>query len=344
MEKTKSFLTFEEMEGLYANRPKRKFLWNGIKENSFGLIFGPAKSGKTILCENLALSIAAGETDYLGYTISGGARKVLFVSLEEFWEDRFERNLKQVSELKEEKQLLIKENFFYQEISFKDKITESEDWRNLRNLIIDTEAKVVFIDSITRMNYAKLEDGAVAEKIMQNLRNICHECGITLIVVHHTRKLGEEPITMDSLKGSSVFAQESDFAIAVRNTSKNHRYMKNIFFRYSSCNDELVKEIEIDDTIWLNSINECEEDDILRRTDRRRSEDKRNMIIDYFDSQTTTAFNSKDIVDYFTGTFSIKQRQVKSYLSNLVQEEKILSPSRGVYTSVHYNKNLDERN
>ncbi len=338
-EKSKKSLNFNELRNIRANQPKRKFLWNGIKEKSFGLVFGPAKSGKTILCENLAISVAIGSKEYLGYSISEGPKKVLFVGLEEYWEDRFDRNLKQINALNEEETKLFEQNFFYPPIDFKDKIVTSEDWNNLKELILETEAEVIFIDSITRMNYGKLEDGAVAEKIMQNLRRLCHECGVTIIAIHHTRKLNDEPITMDSLKGSSAFAQECDFAIGVRNTNKNHKYLKNIVFRYASCNDEFVKEIEMDDDIWLNVINESDEDEILRRTDRRRTDNKRDLISKYINENSSLTYKTTDLINRFTLSLSIKPRQVQTYLSDLVNENKVRSPKRGIYTSINYSDN-----
>lgn len=335
----KKHSSFKELAVQYETLPERKFLWNGIQENSFGLVFGPAKSGKTILCENLAINIATGSKEYLGYPLSGEPKKVLFVGLEEFWASRFERNSKQIDVLNEEKRLLFQDNFFYQSPEFQHKIVSNEDWEDLKELIIETEAEVVFIDSITRMNHGKLEESKVAEKIMQTLRKICHECGVTIIAIHHTRKLNDEPITMDSLKGSSAFAQESDFAIGVRNTNKNHRYLKNIFFRYSSCDDELVKEITMDDDIWLNVINESDEDEVLIRTDRRRADNKRDLISTYINENTSLTYKTADLIDRFTVSLSIKPRQVKTYLSDLVNENKVLNPKRGFYTSIDYSNN-----
>ena len=62
----KVFLTFSEMLTNFENSPKEKFLFSGIKEKSFGLVFGPSKSGKTIFCENLAMKLAIGASEFFG--------------------------------------------------------------------------------------------------------------------------------------------------------------------------------------------------------------------------------------------------------------------------------------
>lgn len=333
----KGFISFKEMMVEYEKRPKVNFLWNGIREKSFGLIFGPSKSGKTIFCENLAMSIAAGKREFMGEKLPEKPKKVLFVGLEEFWENRVERNVKQLIALNDEERSLIDDNYLYQSVDFSKYIHNKSEWLKLGETIKASEAEVVFIDSITRMNHGSLEDSKTAEEIMQRLRGICYELGVTLIAIHHTPKMYDRPITMDSIKGSSVFAQESDFAIAVNKTVKNHTYIKNIFFRYSACDDELVKEFEINDDVWIEHIGDGYEDEILLRSDRRRRESKRTKIIDYLDENSSITYSTKDLVNYFKTELNIQGRQIQGYLSDLVQENKIMNPKHGFYMSINYN-------
>jgi len=74
------------MKSELEKRPKVEYLWGGIKEKSFGLVFGPSKSGKTIFSENLAMSLAVGRDSFFGKKLSGKPKKVFFIGLEEFWE------------------------------------------------------------------------------------------------------------------------------------------------------------------------------------------------------------------------------------------------------------------
>src|SRR5690606_25483418 len=129
--------------------------------------------------------------------------------------------------LDDEEKLLLNQNYLYQPFEFTHFIKNQEHWESLKDLIQDSEASIVFIDSITRMNHGKLENSDTVETIMQNLRDIAYGSKVTLVCIHHTPKIGDVEITMDSMKGSSTFSQESDFAIAIRKTSKGYRYMKN---------------------------------------------------------------------------------------------------------------------
>lgn len=329
-----SFLTFKEMLEARKNMKKPKFLWSGIIEGSFGLVFGPSKSGKTIFCENLAMHLACGSPEFFGNALDGSPKKVLFVGLEEFWENRIERNSKQYDVLCDVQKALIEDNYMFQPLDFTSKIINDNDWISLEKMISDSKAEVVFIDSITRMNPGKLENSNDAEKVMQKLREICYKTGVTLICIHHTPKMGDKVIDMDCIKGSSVFAQESDFAIAVTQTPKKIRYVKNVFFRYAADDDETVKEFNIDSSTWLNFLKDVEEMELINSKDRRRSDDKRDKIVEYLDQNACTTYETKDLVYELTSTLSIKDRQVKTYLSELVSSKLICSPSMGHYVSI----------
>jgi RecA-family ATPase len=329
-------LKFSQARELYKTMPPKKMLWSGVVEKSFGLVFGPSKTGKTIFCENLAMSIAVGRESYFDYPLDGVPKKVLFISLEESFRNRLGRNFKQFEALNEEEQTLMGENYDIQELDFPQFIVTKENWESLHLLIENSGAEVVFIDSITRMNHGKLEDGKTAEEIMSRLRIISQDLDVTLFAIHHTPKLYGSPITMDSIKGSAVFAQESDFAIGVNRTDAKHRYIKNVFFRYENDDDEFVKEFAINQDAWLEQSDDVEEVEILRRTDRRRAEDKRDVVKTFFDSNPNVLYSATEAVEVLMPIVGVKERQIKSYLSELSSAKKIKSSERGYYSSVNY--------
>ncbi len=325
------------MLALYEKEPKTNYLWSGVKDKSFGLIFGPSKSGKTIFCENLAMHLAAGKSNYFGYKLDGNPKRVLFVGLEEFWKNRAERNRKQLYSYDEKDRGLISENYISQAIDFDRLIVNNDQWKKLLDLVKSSKAEIVFIDSITRMSPGKLEDSKNAEIVMQQLRNLCYDNGITLFCIHHTPKMQDCPITMDKIKGSAVFAQEADFAIGINCTTNKARYMKNVFFRYAPDDDESVKEFNINADTTLNYIGDPLEQEMLNRTDRRRDSSNKDQISYYINSNTSLTYSTDELIGYFESNLDIKERQIKSNLSILVKEGKILNPKRGLYASINYN-------
>lgn len=326
-------IKFSQAREMYAKMPPRHFLWSGVQEKSFGLVFGPAKSGKTIFCENLAISFAIGRESYFGYPLDGIPKKVLFIGLEEIFESRLKRNILQFETLTDDEKLLMDENFDVQAIEFPKFIKSEQNWELLKQTIKESGAEIVFIDSITRMNHGKLEDSRTAEEIMQSLRTLSQDLKITLFAIHHTPKLHESPITMDSIKGSSVFAQESDFAIGIRRTDHKHRYFKNVYYRDANDDDEFVKEFEINPNVWLEYSGEADEDEILRRSDRRRAHNKSDLICSFFNSKPDVTYSYSDAVEIIMCITDLQERQAKYYLSDLSKLGKIDGSKKGYYRS-----------
>jgi hypothetical protein len=62
-------LTISEAISRVNTEPEIPTIWSGIKGGSFGFVFGPSKSDKTILCENFAMSLALNRKDFLGLHI-----------------------------------------------------------------------------------------------------------------------------------------------------------------------------------------------------------------------------------------------------------------------------------
>jgi hypothetical protein len=231
----------------------------------------------------------------------------------------------------------------YQSVDFPRQIKASQEWDKLKSLITNSNAEIVFIDSITRLNSGKLEESKDAEKLIQNLRNLSQDLGVTIICIHHTPKLYDREITLDSIKGSSVFAQETDFAIAIGRTSKNRRYLKNVFYRYASDNFDVVTEIDMDENSWFYSIQEIEESQIIMGVNKVKNSSIKNSIVNYMNDSSKT-YNSGDIINYVINETGLQKRQVHTYLSKLVSQNEIKNLKKGVYTSINYNvtKGIDD--
>lgn len=79
-----------------AGTPELKYIYRGIPEQSLGVVFGPSKSGKTTLVENLALHLVAGQAEFLGDPIYSKSPRILLISCEEFYRNRTARNQRQI--------------------------------------------------------------------------------------------------------------------------------------------------------------------------------------------------------------------------------------------------------
>lgn len=152
----------------------------------------------------------------------------------------------------------------------------------------------------------------------------------------------DSAITMDKIKGSAVFAQESDFAIGVNKSSKNHRYIKNVFFRNADDDCETVKEFEINNSCWLNYFNDIDEDELLARTDKRRVVEKPEIISNYLNNNSSCTYSKQELFQILSSELGVKERQYGYYLNELEKNKKIYSPSIGYYSSINYMNFINE--
>ncbi len=225
------------------------FIWGGIKEGSFGYVFGPSKCGKTTFCENLAMSLVTGAEKFLGNELLKKEYKILYIHFEETALQRCDRNFKQLEYI-EAKTKKNPKNLSVISDEFPRYLSDNEEWSKFTGSIMESGANVIFIDSQTRASNGDIERSDVARTITRKLREIGYESGATMIVIHHTPKLYGRQLTMDTLAGSHVFAQEADFLIGV-NKLNNIRYVKEVASRYKREDDENVISFSFNDSMWL---------------------------------------------------------------------------------------------
>jgi KaiC/GvpD/RAD55 family RecA-like ATPase len=295
------------------------FIYGGIKKGSFGYVFGPSKSGKTTICENLALSLVCGKTEFLGKPILNmeNGYRVLFISFEEHFHSRTERNDKQVQYINPKPERI---DLFVVDDDFPKFLQSIEDWQKFKDVIAESKAEVVFIDSFNRICCGDIERGNIAKNISAELKKIAYECDITMIVIHHTPKLYGNILTIDSLAGSHVIAQEADFLIGI-NRVNGVRYIKEVSCRYKREDDEKVLTFEINDHLWIVPGKTVVESTLFKELDGRVDDTNLDFVRTLIKSATVTKgsidFRSGEIQkeaekDMDRSTFFEKLREMRS--------------------------------
>lgn len=293
---SKRFYTINEMIEMTKNEPHPEFVYRGIMTGSVGFVFGPSKSGKTTFCEALGMSIATGASEFFNESIGTPGEKVLFLSLEEHYRNRTFRNAKQVDRFNaEEKEML--NNYLVVRDGVPRHILSNSDWEKLEVVIEESEAKVVFIDSLTRLCKGTIEDSNGAKEVMKSLRNLAEKTKTTIICIHHTHKLKGRPIDLDSLAGSRVIAQEADFFIGINKSCDGVRYMKEVDYRYKQNDTEFVTTFEMDECQWVLPIDDTYEYKLLVEPDGRKDSSIDDMINELLSNNgTITRQQLKSIV------------------------------------------------
>lgn len=315
------------------SEPRQTFIYSGIKENAVGFVFGPSKSGKTTYCENLAFTIASGKNEFLGLPVSIENKKVLIVSLEEFYQNRTERNIIQSQPLIEDLGEDWIDNIQVANDTVPQFIGGDEEWGLLENMVKEHQPGLVVFDSLSRIDEGKIEESENAKFIMAKMKKIAQECKTAIIIIHHTKKIGNEPLTMHSMAGSRVLSQEGDFFIGINVTDMGKRYIKEVAFRYKENDTENVTEFKIDENLWLKSIKKTTESKLLALSDGRTDRTNTNIILDFIKNSEKEEISSKELYDEFVPK-KMSKPAIHDNLDKLIDDERIEKPSRGRYKLV----------
>lgn len=320
-----------------SSLPEPQYVFRGIVYPSLGVVFGPAKSGKTIFTENLLLSLAAGRETFLGDKIYSPTKRVLIVSLEEFYRNRTARNKKQIESFTERYQLdpAWSEEVFIVDDSFPRYIHSDKDWLLLEREIARIMPSVVVVDSLTRLTTENIEDSAVASRIMKKLRELTHKFGITVIIIHHSQKLENKPITIASVAGSRVVGQELDFMIGVNRTFNNIRYVKDVAYRYASDDTDQILKFRINDSQIIESAGFCTEAELFTSNNGGQMNDSDALVLQYFIEKTgndeSVIVITADLYQYFIESQTLTKPTLHAALNRLVNTGAIEKVAKGEY-------------
>lgn len=320
------FYTINELAAAKAQMPITNYIWEGVPQNSVGLIVGPSKSGKTIISENLGMCIAANTPDFLGKPISPNSGPVLFISLEEYWVHRIGRNIDQQSALDAD----LSSSYLVMKDELSQYIETDANWSQLETFIKESEAKVVFIDSLSRLYVGQIEDSATAQKLMSRIRGMISRLNITLFIVHHTPKMGAGPISMENIAGSRFISQEVDFCFGVNRTNDGARVFNVVFFRYGAEPENSNIIFKINEHKWIEPQNNSAylmESSDDGRVDNENSE----RILEYIMETGQDEYSSKQLLETFVDSGKMSKPTMYSSMKKLINEGYLIKPDKGVY-------------
>ena len=173
------------------------------------IIVGPPKSKKTFICQNLALSIAAGE-DFAGFSIPK-PKKVLYSLAEGGYYPNRDR-LQKMAKNMPEKAL---DNFMMSTFSYLP-LDEQEPYERMKSLIEQSKPKVLIFDPLIRFHNADENSASQMSEVFGRLRKLIDDYGISIILIHHTGKVESK-----GGRGTSAIMGEYDSCITLHTVNKN---------------------------------------------------------------------------------------------------------------------------
>lgn len=270
--------------------PSPKYIWHGIQEGSVGLITGVAKTGKTTFCENLAISLAVGRNEFFGFNLEGKPRKVIFINLEESYRLRCRRNSKQVQLLTPEEELLFSENYMTTPEDFIEFVNDKSDWEILREIIIDSGAEIIFIDSLTHMFSGKIEDSSAGRKFTEKCKKYLFSLNKTIIIVHHNVKGNDKPVDQDSIAGGRVISQTFEYGYCLANIPREFggNYLCMVFNKHLPKDDTKAYLYKLDSNGWFENLGIENKFKLYKedsKIDGRVDNTNSNLIYDFIKNQ-----------------------------------------------------------
>jgi len=331
-----------DLINIVKKEPKPKFIWGGIPEGSMGLITGVAKTGKTTFAENLAISLSVGKNEFFGEKLSGSPQKVLFINLEESYRIRSWRNEKQISVLSDDERKLFCNNYISTPTNFIEYINNDEQWEIIRNYIIESEAEIIFIDSLTHMFASgEIEKSKSANDFVQKLNEYLGSLNKTIIIIHHNVKGNDKPIEQDNIAGSRVILQKFQYAYGFANIPTGGNYSCMLNNKYISCDSSKATTYNIDENNWFNKIDVVNKFSLYKgylktnnKIDGRIDNTNPDLIYEYIASQSSTTnqtIKSSELNEYFVEQKIMSKDTMHKSINKLITNDKILKQKKGEY-------------
>lgn len=314
------------------NEPEPIFYWKGVEDISFGYVFGPSKVGKTIFCENLAMSLACGRSTFFNASMIGIPKRIFFAAMEENYRNRTKRMKKQMTHLSDKEKELFNSNMIIAGKNFPRSLANEKQWQDFEDKVISENPDVLIIDSFTRIMNDDITNRVECKKILKRLRNFAYDNNLCLIIIHHAVKNGGKLLTMDSMAGNSILSQEADFSIGLnRNEFSNERYLKEVFYRYKETDDMVTVFNICSNSNWLIPIELKYEAKIINSASSN-GESYYDLIVNYLieksneeksknESITSYEIGVSELKKKFVSTSTIPARSFDYTLSNIVKND-----------------------
>lgn len=195
------FENWGKMQGMSTGFPSIDELTLGLVGGELIIVAGPTSRGKTLLSMNISNNVA----------LQGG--KVLFVTLEMTKAELTSRYMFRNGGWNSEEFALVAANTIFQE-------NDSLDWQDIAGLIANAKEELdVDLVVIDHLHYFTRELNNVAEdlgRITKEFKLAAIRHNIPIILISHIRKLAQgEELSGDSLRGSSLIAQDADVVLMV---------------------------------------------------------------------------------------------------------------------------------
>jgi hypothetical protein len=298
-----------------------------IGERSFNFLAGEEGGGKSLLAMNLALSIATGKKDFLGFPIKKYG-KVLYLNNElpfPVFLNRFKTMRTSLSK----DELAKMDNFLTPEYIKPIK----ESWDDITKLIVTKSPVLLILDCFYWAHDKKENDSSEMKEIMRKLVALRDQFGIAVLVVHHTKKgVRHELMHNDDMRGSQVFSASADSTLQLRRSAQDgaQRIFKPTKLRNGTDENQKARLLELNGhNLWFSDKGIVNEEDHIAVIGQHRDDSDKKIDWKVIFG-AAPKLKRKDIVERCKGV-GMSDRTVDRKLDKAVDDKVLRKSEYGEY-------------
>jgi len=259
---------------VYTNREFRElkveFQWsleNLLTVGGLGMIAGEPGVGKTQLSNQIGMCLASG-MNFLNWKNSTGPSKTLLLQLEMPLAGTQKFLSLQQSNLLSSQMEMLDENLLISPLGSALPLDTESGRKFLIDLVQKYQPRFLVIDSLAKSTTKSLNEDVPARQLNDWLQAFRKQFGVSVIVVHHSRKgmAGNKKAAdlnpMDELFGSRYITGDLDFFLACYKLPKRkgYLYVREAKNRYAAENPDLTIYRQPDLTFKVDKVHSDEED------------------------------------------------------------------------------------
>lgn len=189
----------------------------------FGLLVAHPGVGKTTLAIQMGAQLALGHDKFLKWDNAGGAKKVLFLSLE-MGKPPLNHFLSLISNSYQDRKMLNR-NFLVAPFGMPIPLDQPEGQQFLSNLMDEYMPDVLIIDSLQKVSSKELTDEQAVKNLIHYLATVRNKYNTSLLVIHHNRKkpndAQKKSVELSDVYGSTYIATDADFVMNLHTTTQD---------------------------------------------------------------------------------------------------------------------------
>lgn len=212
--------------------PRRPWVWGRwLLRGTVSAIVAPGGVGKSSFVASMLLSLASGRQDILGKTVWAGPKRVWYWNLED-GRDELELQLVAASLFHGVGQSACEDRVYLDSgpegaelcIAVEDRDGFRIALPVISALVAELEARqidVLVVDPFVSSHGVSENDNSAVDAVVKAWAGVAKQAGCSIVLVHHTKKLGGEKVTAEASRGAGALIAAARVALVLNRMDKD---------------------------------------------------------------------------------------------------------------------------